>query len=163
MIVFLLPGGWSCSSSAPGEPLNDLDRMETARIRLGGHVFEVWLARTREEVEHGLMQTPESRLAPISGGPGEPEIHRGMLFVFSDERPLSFWMYNTIIPLDIAYLNSEGVIVRTHTMAPLETRSYPSVEPARMALEVRAGLFERLGITAGDRAEIPEGILKAAP
>ncbi len=162
-MAFLLPGGWSCSPSASSGPLNDLDRMETARIRLGGHLFEVWLARTREEVEHGLMQTPESRLAPIPGGPGEPEIHRGMLFVFSDERPLSFWMYNTITPLDIAYLNSEGVIVKTHTMAALETRTYPSVEPARMALEVRAGLFERLGIAEGDRAEIPESVFKTAP
>jgi len=163
MIAIPLCGGWSCSPPAPGGPLNDLDHMETARIRVEGHAFEVWVARTREEVERGLMQVPESRLAPIPGGPGEPEIHRGMLFVFSDERPLSFWMYNTITPLDIAYLNSAGAIVRTHTMAALETRTYPSVEPARMALEVRAGLFERLGIAAGGRAEIPEGILKAAP
>jgi uncharacterized membrane protein (UPF0127 family) len=83
-----------------------------------------------------------------------------MLFVFGDEELRSFWMYNTIIPLDIVYMRSDGVIVSTHTMAPLETRLYPSVEPAQFALEVRAGLLGELGIGVGDRAEIPSSILK---
>jgi uncharacterized protein len=86
-----------------------------------------------------------------------------MLFVFDFEQPLSFWMKNTIIPLDIAYIRTDGTIVKTYTMAPLETRTYPSIERARYALEVQAGLLDELGIQAGHTAEIPDGLLKRSP
>ncbi|MCL2330586.1 MAG: DUF192 domain-containing protein, partial [Phycisphaerae bacterium] len=84
-----------------------------------------------------------------------------MLFVFSNERSLGFWMANTITALDIAYIAADGRIVRTYTMAPLETRTYPSIEPAQFALEVRAGLFAELGIAAGQYVDIPESVLKS--
>jgi uncharacterized membrane protein (UPF0127 family) len=71
-------------------------------------------------------------------------------------------MFNTIIPLDIAYINAQGQIVKTYTMAPLETRTYPSLEPAQFALEVLAGTFEQLGIGVGDHVEIPDSVLKDA-
>lgn len=131
-------------------PKNDLEHMETARLIVKGYPFEVWLARKPGEVLTGLMNVTEEELAPTADG-----ADRGMLFVFGDERVLGFWMRNTIIPLDIAYLRSDGTIVRTHTMAPLETRTYSSVEPARFALEVNAGRFKELGVIEGDRVEIP--------
>ncbi len=83
-----------------------------------------------------------------------------MLFLFDQEMVLSFWMSNTITALDIAYIAPDGRIVKTYTMAPLETRIYPSIEPAQFALEVRAGLFAELGIVAGTYVEIPDSLLK---
>ncbi|NLX15282.1 MAG: DUF192 domain-containing protein [Phycisphaerales bacterium] len=135
-----------------------LDRMETDLVLVRGHAFEVWLARTPAQLQRGLMRVPAERMVPPPGVAG-----RGMLFIFPSERPLSFWMYNTIIPLDIAYIRGDGVIVSTYTMAPLETQPYPSGEPALYALEVPAGLFEKLDIKPGDKVEIPQSVLKSTP
>jgi uncharacterized membrane protein (UPF0127 family) len=160
-LLALVLGG--CTSGAGNTPTdrNNLDTMKTATIRINQQPFEVWLALTPDEQEHGLMQVTAEQLAPIPATqPGGAAAMRGMLFVFGYEMPLSFWMYNTITPLDIAYIDAEGTIVKTYTMAPLETRIYPSVEPAQFALEVRAGLFGELGIAAGQHVEIPESVLK---
>lgn len=135
---------------------NKLSEMKTASIRVKGHPFDVWLALTEEERNRGLMQVTEAELAATPNG------RRGMLFVFSGEQNLSFWMFNTITALDIAYINAQGRIVQIYTMAPLETRTYPSLEPAQFALEALAGTFEELGITTGDLVEIPESVLKDA-
>lgn len=81
----------------------------------------------------------------------------GMLFVFGRERPLSFWMKNTLIPLSVAYIDSEGRIVDIQDMQPLDETPHPSAEPAQYALEVNQGFFEERGIEAGDRVEgLPE-------
>ena len=156
LVLTALVGG--CRQAATSDNRNELDSMQKARITAKGKTFEVWLALTPLQQERGLMQVTEGQLTPLQDG-----TQRGMLFVFSDERQLSFWMYNTIIPLDIAYIRADGEIVSRYTMAPLETRLYPSVEPAQFALEVRAGSLDELGIGAGDRVEIPDSVLKAIP
>ena len=56
-----------------------------------------------------------------------------------------------------------GRIVKTHTMPPLTLQTFPSIEPAMFALEVKAGTFEKLGIAEGDQIIIPEEVLKASP
>jgi uncharacterized protein len=82
---------------------------------------------------------------------------RGMLFVYPDEEVLSFWMKNTLIPLSIAYIASDGTIVDLQDMKPLDDDPphYVSAEPARYALEVNQGYFEKHGIKVGDRADLP--------
>ena len=160
MVIPVICGG--CNWFAAPER-NDLTTMETARITIKGQQVEAWLAVTNEQRTSGLMQVTEEELTPIPDDAGQaaPGILRGMLFVFPVEQPLGFWMRNTIIPLDIAYIRRDGVIVNIYTMAPLEIRIYPSVEPAIFALEVRAGTFAQLGIQPGDHVEIPESVLKA--
>jgi uncharacterized protein len=83
---------------------------------------------------------------------------RGMLFVYPDERKLSFWMKNTLIPLSIAYIDSEGRIVDILDMKPLDDKPphYTSSEPVQYALEVNQGFFEKVGVKVGDHAELPE-------
>lgn len=142
----------------PAGPRNDLESMETVDFTIAGHRFHVWLAADDQERQIGLMNVEAHELARREDG-----AYRGMLFVFDFEQPLSFWMKNTIIPLDIAYIRTDGTIVKTYTMAPLETRTYPSIERARYALEVQAGLLDELGIQAGHTAEIPDGLLKHSP
>ena len=82
---------------------------------------------------------------------------RGMLFVFPDTRPRSFWMKNTFIPLDIAYLDEELTIVDIQAMEPETLDSHPSASPAMFALEVPLGWFEGKGIGVGAQARIVFG------
>lgn len=92
--------------------------------------------------------------------------NQGMLFVFSDEQQRSFWMKNTLIPLSIAYMDSEGRIVDIQKMELVEDTGqtvpdaelprYVSAEPAMYALEVKQGFYEERGIEVGDTAELPE-------
>lgn len=156
-----LLAGVMCDS-APNETgdavrKNDLSTMDTTSVTIKGAKFELWVARTPTERELGLMHTTADEMQPLADG-----TERGMLFAFDTEQVVSFWMRNTIVPLDIAFIRTDGQIVKTHTMAPLETRFYPSVLPARYAIEVGAGVLHRLGITEGDIAEISESALKPA-
>ena len=85
-------------------------------------------------------------------------VNRGMLFVYPEEQKLSFWMRNTLIPLSIAFIDSELRIVDIQDMRPLddEPPSYVSSGPAQYALEVNQGFFEKRGVKVGDRVELPE-------
>lgn len=75
---------------------------------------------------------------------------RGMLFVFEKPAHQNFWMKNTSIPLSIAYISASGVINEIYDMKPLDTSvTYPSARPARYALEVNRGWFEKNNITRG--------------
>jgi uncharacterized membrane protein (UPF0127 family) len=84
--------------------------------------------------------------------------NRGMLFVYPQERELSFWMKNTLIPLSIAFIDSERRIIDIQNMKPLDDKPphYVSAEPAQYALEVNQGFFEERGVRVGDRVELPE-------
>jgi uncharacterized membrane protein (UPF0127 family) len=83
---------------------------------------------------------------------------RGMLFIFDEEQKLSFWMKNTLIPLSIAFMDSEGRIVDIQDMKALDDDPphYVSADPARYALEVNQGFFVERGVKVGDRADLPD-------
>jgi hypothetical protein len=140
----------------PTEP-NQLDQLGTVRVTIKGQPFELWVADEFDEQQRGLMFVNAEQLAPLSDG-----TRRGMIFVFDHEQKLSFWMRNTIIPLDIAYVDSEGRVVATYTMVPLDDRlgQYQSRDPARIAIEVSAGVWRDLGLIAGDQVDIPANLLK---
>jgi len=146
-------------SCTPTQP-NGLDKLGTVRLSIKGQPFELWVADTEAERERGLMFVTAAEMADLPNG-----TKRGMLFIFDHESYLTFWMKNTIIPLDIVYLDSNGKVVATHTMLPLDTRlgQYPSGSPARYAIEVNANVFTDLGVKAGDRIEIPTSALKDLP
>ncbi len=82
---------------------------------------------------------------------------RGMLFVFPSEEERSFWMRDTLIPLSIAYIDSEGRIVDIQDMKALDDDPphYVSAEPAQYALEVNKGFFDERGVKVGDRVALP--------
>ena len=72
---------------------------------------------------------------------------QGMLFVFGDEYPRSFWMKNTPLSLDILFFDAEGRWVSSQlSTTPFSTKSLPSGSPAQYALEILAGESERLGL-----------------
>ena len=114
--------------------------------RLGDEtVLTLELALTQEEITQGLMYRPSL-----------PE-NRGMLFVFQAARVPSFWMKNTLIPLDLVFLNPDGTIAEiVHNAQPCAVEPCPQYVPARAAkavLELNAGTAERHGLETGDVIE----------
>jgi uncharacterized membrane protein (UPF0127 family) len=101
--------------------------------------LDVEVAREPEQHEQGLMY----RRSLADGA--------GMLFVFERDRILSFWMKNTSIPLSIAFISADGVILETRDMEPFNLAPVQSSRSARFALEVPQSWFSRAGISAGDR------------
>ncbi|HET6528004.1 MAG TPA: DUF192 domain-containing protein [Balneolaceae bacterium] len=90
--------------------------------------IEVAVADDNQERSQGLMDVREL---------GES---KGMLFIFENEQPRSFWMANTPLPLDIIFVNAEGEIVRIqHSAEPFSQENYVSGEPAKYVIEVNAG------------------------
>ncbi|WMT88606.1 DUF192 domain-containing protein [Pelagibacterium sp. 26DY04] len=108
------------------------------------HRFTVEIADDDAERSRGLMFREE--LAPDAG----------MLFDFFNERPVAFWMQNTLIPLDMIFIKADGTIARVHAQAvPMDRTSIPSGEPVRFVLEIPGGRAAELGIEAGDTLEHP--------
>jgi uncharacterized membrane protein (UPF0127 family) len=109
--------------------------------------------RVRVEVADDLAEQAKGLMDRTTLGE-----NRAMLFVYPEERELSFWMKNTLIPLSIAFIDSERLIIDIQDMKPLddEPPSYVSAEPAQYALEVNQGFFEERGVKVGDRVELPE-------
>lgn len=103
---------------------------------------EAEVARTVDERAQGLMFREN-----LAKG-------KGMLFVFPDTQIRSFWMKDTFIPLDIAYLDAEFRVVDINAMEPESTTSLPSALPAMFALEVPQGWFEEMGISVGAQARL---------
>ena len=73
----------------------------------------------------------------------------GMLFAFTSDQKLRFWMKDTPHPLSIAYIDSRGVIQELHDMKPFDTSDIPSSVYVRYALEVPQGWFEKVKVTPG--------------
>ena len=117
-----------------------------AWVIFGTDTIVAEIARTVGERAQGLMYRDE-----LPDG-------TGMLFVFDDVQIRSFWMANTYVALDIAYLNVTYVIVDIQQMEPLVTESYPGAQPAMFALEVAQGWFAEHRVVVGDQARIEFGI-----
>ena len=113
-------------------------------IETGGRElkFEVDMALNDIERARGLMFRK-------SLGPYE-----GMLFDFHQEQPVSFWMKNTLIPLDMVFIGADGTIKHIHSNAvPLSTDAVPSKFPVRGVLEINGGSAKLLGIKPGDKVK----------
>ncbi len=112
--------------------------------KTGVHVFTVELATTEAERERGLMFRKELP-------PG-----RGMLFDFHREQQVGFWMKNTLIPLDMIFIDGRGRIVSIAQNAkPMSEDLIMSGGRVRAVLEVIGGTTHRLGIEPGDRVSNP--------
>lgn len=118
-----------------------------AWVIFGADTVVAEVARTADERAQGLMYRDE-----VPDG-------TGMLFVFTEEGTRSFWMNNTYVALDIAYLNAGFTIVDIQQMEPQTTDPHESAAPAMFALEVRQGWFEEHGITVGDTARVEFGVV----
>jgi len=115
----------------------------TIRSATGEHKFTVEVAATPGQQERGLMFVRS--LAP----------DRGMIFPYDPPQQVSFWMKNTLIPLDMIFIRADGTIARIATAKPLDETPVPGGEPIAAVLEIAGGRAAELGIRMGDRVEWP--------
>jgi uncharacterized membrane protein (UPF0127 family) len=79
-----------------------------------------------------------------------------MLFDYGHEQLASFWMQNTLIPLDMIFIGADGVVKTIHVNArPLDTTSIPSEVPIRFVLEIPGGRSTEIGLAVGDKMDPP--------
>jgi len=119
-----------------------------ATIDVGGKTVKVEVAATPELRARGLMNRDG-----LSTG-------HGMIFIYPDEAPRSFWMKNVPFPLDIGFADATGRLVHVTEMKPFDTSSTPSLYPAKYALEMNKGWFQKNQVKKG--AQIT-GIPEVAP
>ena len=130
-------------SAAPA--LADLPQIA---LSVNGHKLTAEVANTESSRTEGLMHR---RILPES---------RGMLFVFTDVSRHAMWMMNTHVPLSVAFLDERGVILNIEDMKPHTQDPHAAVKPAKYALEMNRGWFQKRGIKPGARIE---GIEHAPP
>lgn len=143
---------WTGCGSATGTA----GATRTLDVTLAGERFTLELALTDEQRYRGLSD--RDRIAPDGG----------MLFVFPDSARRTFVMRRCLVPIDIAYVAHNGVIVSMHemTVEPYDTpehklRRYDSGWPARYAIELAGGTMRRLGLRVGQQVELPHDSLHA--
>lgn len=152
LICTAAPVGCDNPSTAPTQPsapetqappAPQPQSLRTIRMTLAGRPFTLEVADDEQSQQTGLMHRDSM--------PGD----HGMIFVFPDEQPRSFWMLNTRIPLDIIYLDRNARIVSIRGMKPYDLTGVPSGKPAQFAIELNAGVAAGLGLKPGDTLEIP--------
>jgi len=124
-------------------PISGLDIIPLTISQNGkSHEFKVEVARTDAQWTRGLMFREEM---------GEDE---GMIFVGRPGYQASFWMRNTLIPLDIIFIGSDDRILNYHAkVPPLSLDPRPSAGPTNAVLEINGGRLEQLGFTPGAKVE----------
>jgi uncharacterized membrane protein (UPF0127 family) len=129
-------------------PAAALETFKTSELTIvtanGPHKFTVELALSGPQMEQGLMF--RHSLAPDAG----------MLFDFGAPTNITMWMKNTLIPLDMLFLDNGGRIIDIHERAvPKSLDTIAANGPTRYVIEVNGGTAQRLGIKLGDQATSP--------
>ena len=112
-------------------------------IRLGERTVQMQVAVLTGELQNGLMRRQTM---------GADE---GMLFVFDRPQPQSFWMRNTVLPLDIGYFDAGGELKEIYQMYPLDERPVPSHSRSiQFCLEMNQGWFKQAGVKPGAKLDL---------
>jgi len=135
---------WACGKNTP---VSTWQPGDTVTLRLDEHALEVELALTPASQAKGLMKRESM------------ESDHGMLFVFDKVESRSFWMKNTWIPLDIAYIDAQGVIREIHPMFPNNLNSVKSVSSdIQFALETNRNWFKEHAIQPGVKIDLSQAV-----
>lgn len=141
-IVFVYPGLLKQTNNGEGyymfQKEGELIISDSANVRKV--VIDLEIADNDYERQLGLMKRVSM------------EENQGMLFIFPADAIQSFWMRNTLIPLDMIFINSNKQIVTIHKNTKvLSDQSYPSTAPARYVLEVVSGFTDKYKVNVGDK------------
>lgn len=147
--IFMSHPALSQQKSSDNTPVKFEKRQIKLTHKKNSKTFTVEFAETDAQKNHGLMFRQSLK--------GD----EGMLFVFAEQRTLSFWMKNTFVDLDIGFFNNKKVLVDIQQMAATSTmqQSFPnyiSKSPAQYALEMPQGWFSRNKFPIGTKLEIPK-------
>ena len=147
MVGLAVAAGIVLAAAAPDSRASEI-RFERSELTIetarGAHRFRVELAVRPDQHARGLQHRPF--LAEDAG----------MLFVYDRDQPIAMWMLNTLVPLDMVFIDAGGRIVNiAQRTKPKSLETIPSAGPVRAVLEVLGGTSQRLGIGPGDRVIHP--------
>lgn len=110
-------------------------------LQISGNSLIAEVANTAEAREQGLMYRKHMRG------------NHGMLFVFPESAVYGMWMKNTSVPLSVAFMDEQGVIINITDMVPFSEEQYHATAPAKFALEMPIGWFSKREIKPGAKVE----------
>lgn len=141
LLIFALT---ACSSEEEAAPPADPLPLEAyLPLTIGDQTIQAQLAITTPEQMRGLMHREHM------------ETDHGMIFVYPKPQQMNFWMKNTLIPLDIGYIDSAGVLREIYPMYPRDTTPVPSrSDQIQWALEMNQGWFARVGLKPGAQLDM---------
>ena len=145
LFLILMPIGMAAENSTAHAPNFAATEIKLiSGLGIAPITFSVRLAVTPRERAYGLMFSP-----PLP-------VKTGMLFLFGDAQPRSFWMKNTPIPLDLVFFNAEGILVKViSNTKPYTLNLYNSGIAAKYVLEIGGGEAERIKLKMGMRLQLP--------
>ena len=138
----LIAASAALAQSAPPEPLSAFPQSLLAIRTSAGKVvnFKIWEADTPKREEQGMMFIREM------------DEHTGMLFMFPENKPVSMWMKNTYVSLDLLFLNAQGKIdFIAEKATPRSEAIIGPPTPEFAVLELKGGACEHFGIKVGDK------------
>jgi uncharacterized membrane protein (UPF0127 family) len=141
-VLVVLALAWLATTTNAQQPMPEV------ALAMNGHKLTAEVAYTDPQRMEGLMYR---RILPED---------RGMLFMFPETARHAMWMKNTFIPLSVAFIDGQGVIINIENMKPQTEDTHPAAKPAKYALEVNLGWFDRHGVKPGSKIE---GIDQAPP
>lgn len=141
LLVCMVASAMTITTSATTHQSCSKDLGSFTQVLISGIAVDAEVADESAEIRRGLMN--RQSLAKDAG----------MLFIYPKARVLRFWMKNTYIPLDIAFADKKGRIVKIRSMEPESTRMIDSKVPAKYALEMNQGWYKTNGINVGDTIE----------
>jgi len=140
--ALLIAASAALAQSTPPEPLSAFPQSLLAIRTSSGKVvnFKIWEADTQKREEQGMMFIREM------------DEHTGMLFMFPENKPVTMWMKNTYVSLDLLFLNAQGKIDYIAEKAtPRSEAIIGPPTPEFAVLELKGGACQRFGIKVGDK------------
>lgn len=142
----LVPAAAPAASTPAGTtPLSEFPRERIAietRASIRRHLFEAWRAENRRTQAQGFMFVEDAAVRP----------DQAMIFTYDPPELVSMWMKNTLLPLDMLFVDERGCVVTIRENAPPGSlRNIPSGGPVALVVELKAGTVASRSIAVGDR------------
>jgi uncharacterized protein len=125
--------------------LHALESLQVVDLKLPRGKVKAWVMDESSKRTEGMMWLQDKDVMA----------DQGMLFVFSEPSPRSFWMQNTLIPLDIVFITAKGKVLNVGHGTPESLDSIPSKGDAQYVLELKAGQATRFGLRPGAKIVLP--------
>lgn len=143
---------FSCQKEPENIKFDTSNQKETVKIQFkkqGEVYFQDSLKNLVKKIDAEIADNDNERHLGLMYREGMNE-DQGMLFLFPNEEPQSFYMKNTVMPLDIIFINSKKQIVKIHkNTTPYSEKSLPSLKPSQYVVEVIAGFTDKFKIKEG--------------
>jgi uncharacterized membrane protein (UPF0127 family) len=145
------------TSTEPNKPTGPVDSIKRTyhlsdlrqvTLKANNHEIRAWVMDTDGKREEGMKWLTDKNVKD----------DEGMIFLFPEAKQESFWMENTILPLDIVFISGKNKVLNIQEGTPGNLSPLPSNGPALNVLELKQGTAARLGIKPGTEISIPDDV-----